>query len=236
MSVIQIRNLSKSYGTHKALDNVSLSIEEGEKVGLIGANGAGKSTLLNILLRIIPYDSGEIRVLGKPLRKTDYHLREKIGFVSEDVSLIPWASTCEIADLYQHLYPEWNQPYLEKLMAEWKIDPSRRLKTMSKGQKKLCELALCLASRPSLLRLDEPFANLDAVMRIQVVNALLELNARHKTAIFYSSHILSEMERIAKRIIIIKDGAVCCDQRVNPASGSIEDAFAQYYGLQINRA
>ena len=231
---IEIVNLTKTYITVKALRNVSLSVERGESVGLVGANGAGKTTLLHVLMGFIPFDEGSVNILGKTSASLDAATKERIGFVAEETGLLPWATLMDMAELYRNLYPGWDEDMLDRFIDEWDIVADKRMRSMSKGQKRLAELALCFSCNPEILVLDEPFVGLDAVMRFSVLSAMKDLNTRQETTIFYSSHILSDIEKIAKRVIIIRGGEISLDEPIASLESSVEETFIRNYGISAD--
>lgn len=228
---IEIEGLTKTYIHVTALRNISLSVERGESVGLVGANGAGKTTMLHALMGFIPFDEGTVKILGKLSAHLDAPTKERIGFVAEETGLLPWATLMDMVELYKNLYSRWDEDMLFRLVDEWEIVADKRMRSMSKGQKRLAELALCLSCRPEILLLDEPFIGLDAVMRFNVLSAMKGMNSQHNTTIFYSSHILSDIEKIATRVIIIRGGEICFDKPICAIESSVEETFISYYDL-----
>lgn len=228
---IEIQNLTKTYINVTALRDVSLVVRQGESVGLVGANGAGKTTMLHVLMGFIPFDEGTVHILGRSSPRLDAATKENIGFVAEETGLLPWASLMDMAELYKNLYTKWDEDFLYRFIDEWEIVPDKRMRNMSKGQKRLAELALCFSCHPEILVLDEPFVGLDAVMRFNVLSTMKEMNMQLGTTIFYSSHILSDIEKIAKRVVIIRDGEISLDQQIESLTMSVEEAFIQNYGV-----
>jgi ABC-2 type transport system ATP-binding protein len=234
-TAIEVASLSKDYGSLKALDNVTFKIEPGESVGLIGANGAGKSTLINILMGFTSYDFEQCNasILGNSCKSVGPELKQRIGYVAEEVALLPWSSLMDTAELYSTLYPSWDRSFLEELIKELDIQPYKPVKSMSKGQRRLADLALCLSIRPEILLLDEPFSSLDALMRLKVMDILRRLNREFKTTMLYSTHILSEVNKIAHRIIILNRGKLVQDKAIDDLDGSVEKEFVDKYGLSL---
>jgi len=228
---IEIEGLTKTYIAVTALRNVSLRVERGESVGLVGANGAGKTTLLHILMGFMPFDEGTVKLLGTSSVNLDAATKERIGFVAEETGLPPWASLPDIVQLYRNLYGRWDDERLSRLIDEWDIVADKRMRSMSKGQRRLAELALCFSSHPEIVLLDEPFIGLDAVMRMNVLSVMKEMNSHNDTTIFYSSHILSDIEKIADRVVIIRQGEVCLDEQIQNLKSSVEEVFVEQYGL-----
>jgi len=228
---IELEGVTKEYLEETALWNVSLAVGEGESVGLIGSNGAGKTTLLNIVMGFLPYEEGVVSVLGASPPPLPAAVRARIGFVPEDSGLPPWAKVRDLASLHRALYPAWDDERLEAFASEWEIPTGRRLLALSKGQRRLAELALCFSARPDLLLLDEPFVGLDAVMRLRVSETIRSLNRESGATVLYSSHILSDIERIAERVVIIREGEIGLDEKIESIGVSVEEAFIAEYGL-----
>lgn len=228
---IEIHGLTKKYITLKALRDISLNVERGESIGLIGSNGAGKTSLLHILMGFIPFDEGIVKILGRSSAHLSAVTKERIGFVAEETSLLPWTNLLDIAALYRHLYNQWDDELLSRFIEDWEIVTDKRMRSMSKGQRRLAELALCFSCHPDILLFDEPFIGLDTVMRLKVLSAMKEMNFQRGTTVFYSSHILSDIEKIADRVIIIREGEFCLDDRISNLKSSVEDTFVHYYGL-----
>jgi len=233
MNDIEIQGLTKTYINVTALRQVSLDVRKSESVGLLGANGAGKTTMLHVLLGFMPYDEGTVSILGRPSAQLDAVTKEKIGFVAEETGVLPWTGLMDMAELYQNLYSPWDEDVLYRCIDEWEIVVDKRMRSMSKGQRRLAELALCFSTCPEILVLDEPFIGLDAVMRIKVLGVMKEMNQKSGTTIFYSSHILSDVEKIARRVIIIRRGEICLDEAIVNLGSTVEAAFVQNYGLSI---
>lgn len=208
-----------------------MKVASGESVGLVGSNGAGKTTLLHILMGFIPFDEGMVKILGTSSSSINASTKEKIGFVDEETNLLPWATLLDTAGLYKNLYRQWDGDMLLRFIEEWEIVANRRTRSLSKGQRRLAELALCFSCRPAILLLDEPFIGLDAVMRIKVLDAIKEMNSQYGTTIFYCSHILSDIEKIANRVVIIRQGQICLDERISNLGSSVEEMFLKHYGL-----
>lgn len=227
---IDVAGLIKEYLACTALNGVTLSVDRGESIGLLGSNGAGKSTLLHILMGFTAWDGGSAAILGSPCGDLDAAVMQRVGFVAEEASLPPWATLRELAGLYASLYSRWDTEQLDRFIEEWDVLTDRRMNNLSKGQRRIVELALCFSCRPDLLLLDEPFSGLDAVMRRNVIQLIGEMNREGRT-IVYSSHILSDVEKIADRIIILREGEICLDARRCELGESVEEAFVRHYGL-----
>lgn len=232
--IISCKNISKSFGGLNALRNVSIDIKPGESVSVVGANGAGKSTLFNIILGLLKPDSGSCEILGVQSEKITASTRGNIGFVADHASCIPWASALDLAKLYSSIYHRWNQKRFLNNTKLWQIDIYRRLNQLSKGQKRLAEIALITATEPKILILDEPFNGLDSVMRITIQRFLKNLQKQIELSIVYATHIISELPTIADRIVILRLGEKVFDQKLKEMTCTPEEIFMQSYSNELN--
>lgn len=235
VSLISAENLRKTYSSVTALDGVSLSVEEGEAVALLGQNGAGKSTLSNIVAGLIapdaPPDSGRCTVFDRDSVSLDPATREKIGLISDEAGPVAWVSANEIARLYRALYERWDGERFTELLKLWELPTGRPLRTLSKGQRRLTEIALVASCRPHLMILDEPFNGLDPVMRVRIQRLLASMNRDEGTTILYATHVLGEVSTIARRVVILRKGSKVCDSALGDLDGGVEGAFMRCYGL-----
>lgn len=231
--VISCSHISKSYLTLTALTNISLTITQGESVALVGANGAGKSTLFNILLGLLKPDNGECSIFGVATEKITPEIRAQIGFIADHASPVPWASSDDIARLYSSLYPKWNKQLYVELTDSWSLDRTRKLNQLSKGQKRLAEIALTAAVQPELFILDEPFDGLDALMRIQIQRLLRDLQKKQNVTIIYATHILSELFSIADRMIVLRQGNIVHDGILKDTTETPENIFIRLYNTEL---
>jgi ABC-2 type transport system ATP-binding protein len=230
---ISCNNVSKSYLTVKALGGISMVIKKGESVALVGANGAGKSTLFNILLGLSNPDEGASSVLGVTSDKITPAIRSRIGFIADHAGPIPWASSNDIAGLYSSIYPKWNKHLYLELMDSWMLDPARRLNQLSKGQKRLAEIAITTATEPDIIILDEPFNGLDAVMRIQIQRLLRKLQKDTNVTVLYASHILTELSSVADRMVVLRHGRIVYDNIITGDDQSPQNIFINLYNEEI---
>lgn len=231
--VISCSNVSKTFITIKALANISLIVHRGESVALVGANGAGKSTLFNILLGLLQPDDGTCSILGVDTEKITPDIRAAIGFIADHASPVPWASSDDIARLYSSLYLKWSNELYSELMTSWSIDRTRRLNQLSKGQKRLAEIALTAAVQPDIIILDEPFDGLDAIMRIQIQRLLRQFQKEKNVTILYATHILSEIYSVADRMIILRNGTIMHDSMLKEGMESPENVFIRLYNAEL---
>jgi ABC-2 type transport system ATP-binding protein len=203
-------------------------------VAVVGANGAGKTTLFNVMLGLCAPDTGGCSILGAPSANLPPSIRGRLSFVADHAGPIPWASACDIARLYRILYPRWNQETFDRLLSSWHIDAFRRLNQLSKGQKRLAELALAAAIEPGILMLDEPFNGLDAVMRIHVQNLLRSMQRESGATILYATHILTELPAVADRMIVVRKGTVVYDAALGSDGKQPHEIFSELYHEDIH--
>jgi ABC-2 type transport system ATP-binding protein len=203
---IAAHGVSRSFGKKRAVEGVDLAIGPGRIYGLLGRNGAGKTTLLKMLAGLIRPDSGEVRVNGAdPWRLTAIE-RQKVGYVSERSFLPPILWVGAILDFCAPLYPAWDHALVERLMARYHIRRRQWVRGLSLGTGRQLALILALAQRPSILLLDEPAGGLDVVARREFLDEMLTLLREENAAVLLSSHVLTDVERVADEIGIIADG------------------------------
>ncbi|WP_202710480.1 ABC transporter ATP-binding protein [Sporosalibacterium faouarense] len=207
MSVLKVENLTKKFGKFTALDNVSLELQEGEVFGFIGPNGAGKTTTIRSILGILKATSGKITVFGKDSWKDAVEIHKRLAFVPGDVSLWPNLTGGEIIDLFIKLNGSNNKSKKEELIKLFDLDPSKKCRTYSKGNRQKVALIAALSVDADLYILDEPTSGLDPLMEKIFQECIRNLKSEGKT-IFLSSHILSEVEQLCDRVCIIRKGKI----------------------------
>ncbi|HEX2958963.1 MAG TPA: ABC transporter ATP-binding protein [Chitinispirillaceae bacterium] len=231
--IINCSNITKTYGDVDALRGVSISVNRGESVAIAGANGAGKSTLFNILLGLLKPEQGSSSIAGINSTEITCEIREIIGFIADHASPVPWASPHDLAKLYSKIYSNWDQARYKEFITTWKIDEFRRLQQLSKGQKRLAEIALILSINPEVLILDEPFDGLDAVMRIKIQKLLRNIQVTRNTTILYATHILTELPFVADRMIVMRLGRIVYDQKISSDNNSPDSIFKELYQEEL---
>ena len=219
-SVVEIKGVSRRYRRTLALDNVSLSIERGGVVGLVGENGAGKTTLIKHILGLLRAQSGSVSVFGMNPVKQPHETLSRIGYLSEHRDLPGWMRIDELLRYTRALYPRWDQAYALKLIEMFALDLSAKVRTLSMGQTAKAGLVTALAHRPELLVLDEPSSGLDPIVRRDILGAVLrEVAAEGRTALF-SSHLLHEVETISDRVVMISAGKAILDSPLKEVMNS----------------
>jgi ABC-2 type transport system ATP-binding protein len=210
-SVLTLNNVSKSFDFKQVLDRVSLEIPAGCVVGLLGKNGTGKTTLLKCALGLLKPQSGRIHVFGEPAWTLSGEAKARIGYVPQTPALYPWMRVGQIIDYQASFYPHWNDELINRLRAEWNLDPSDKVGPLSVGQQQKLSILLAIGHEPDLLVLDEPAAALDPEARRNFICTLLDLVGKGRTVLF-STHITSDLERVAERIVILERGCVAIDE------------------------
>lgn len=206
--IIETRDVSRSFGGSLAVRNLNLRVRRGSIYGLLGRNGAGKTTTIKMLAGLIWPDTGEITVNGVEPAKFTVKDRWKIGYVSERQILPPGMRVGVLIKFTSSFYPDWDFAVCDRILKRFKIDPSKRIKALSQGTARQVAFMLAMAQKPDLLILDEPAANLDVIARREFLEEMLELIRETDKTVLLSSHILSDVERVADEIGIVSQGTL----------------------------
>jgi len=207
MSVLEVRNLTKKFGKFTALDGVNFEVGNGEVFGFIGPNGAGKSTTIRVLLGIIKATSGDVRLFGKDAWKDAVEIHKRVAYVPGDVNLWPNLTGGEVIDLFVKLRGGNNQSRREELIKKFDLDPTKKCRTYSKGNRQKVALIAAFSSDADLYILDEPTSGLDPLMEQVFQECVLDVKNNGKSVLL-SSHILSEVEKLCDRVGIIRQGQI----------------------------
>ena len=199
--------MSKRFGKFTALNGIDLKVNEGEVFGYIGPNGAGKTTTIRVLLGILQASEGRAKVFGMDAWKDAVEIHRRIAYVPGDVNLWPNLTGGEVIDLFVSLRGKHDKLRREKLLEMFDLDPSKKCRTYSKGNRQKVALVAALASSADLYILDEPTSGLDPLMEQVFQSCILELKQDGK-GIFLSSHIMSEVEKLCDKIAIIREGLI----------------------------
>ena len=203
--ILEIKNLTKYYGNILAVDNLSLSLNEGEIFGFIGPNGAGKSTTIRSIMNLINKTEGTILFNGKELTKESVELKKLIGYLQSEVNLYEDLTVKEMLDYHESFYDKNINKKRCELVKKLKIDEAKKIEELSLGNLKKLGIVLAFMHEPKLIILDEATSGLDPIMQ-QTFYELLQEEKEKGTTIFYSTHILSEISKICDRVGIIKEG------------------------------
>jgi ABC-2 type transport system ATP-binding protein len=221
--VLRTEGLTKRYGRHQALTDVTLTIPAGRVVGLVGPNGAGKSTLLNLASGMIAPTSGTIEVLGAQPAASAAQLA-RIGYVAQDTPVYSALSVADHLRLGARLNPSWDDRLAQQRIAQVGLDLAQKAGRLSGGQRAQLALTIAAAKRPELLIFDEPVASLDPLARRAFLQNLMEFVAELEVSVILSSHLLGDLERVCDHLIVLTASRV-------QLAGEVEDLLAAHYRL-----
>jgi ABC-2 type transport system ATP-binding protein len=207
MSLLSVTNLSKNFGKFTALDGVNLELNKGEVVGFIGPNGAGKSTTIRVLLGILKATKGEVKIFNKDAWHDAVDIHKRVAYVPGDVNLWPNLTGGEVIDLFLKLNGSANRSKREELIKKFDLDPTKKCRTYSKGNRQKVALVAAFSSDADLFILDEPTSGLDPLMENVFQECVMDVKEQGKSVLL-SSHILSEVEKLCDRVSIIRQGKI----------------------------
>lgn len=203
--ILEVRDLEKKYKDF-TLDKISFSIPSGTIVGLIGENGAGKSTTINSILNLIKKDGGEIKILGKEMTDNDTGMRNDIGVVFDGDNFYETLPPRKIGNIMKKIYSNWDTDCFQGYLKKFQLSENKEIKEYSKGMKMKFTIAVALSHNPRLLILDEATSGLDPIVRDEVLDIFLDFVQDETHAVLVSSHITSDLEKIADYITFIHEG------------------------------
>jgi ABC-2 type transport system ATP-binding protein len=205
---IDIAELEKSYDQKPVLRGVDLRIPRGAVVGLMGMNGSGKSTLIKCLLGLVRPDGGSARIFGDDSRNLSPEVKGRLGYVPQVVHQLDWMKVRHLIQYTATFYPNWNDRWTSELVERWRVPLDQRVQTLSTGQLQTLAIVLALGHRPDLMVLDEPVASLDPVARRDFLRSILELARDGNRTVLFSTHISSDLERVATHVAILHAGRI----------------------------
>jgi ABC-2 type transport system ATP-binding protein len=230
----EVANVTKRFGDKVALDDVSIVVSEPSIVGLVGKNGSGKTTLMRHIVGLQLPTSGSVTTLGCPSPYLDGPQLSRIGMAYQHTALLGWMSAGRLLRYVANFYPVWDEDLENHLVDVFEIDRKANVLAMSPGNRQKLSLVLAVCHHPLLLLLDEPLSDLDAIVRRDVIDALLDRFDRDEVAIVISSHLLNDLERFADRIIIMDEGRVLEDAPLDTLKEkfgmNLEGTFRQIVG------
>ncbi|RPJ34534.1 MAG: ABC transporter ATP-binding protein [Planctomycetaceae bacterium] len=207
-TAISITDLHFAYGRNKVLDGVNLDVPQGSVFGFLGRNGAGKTTTIQILLGLLTPQSGRCSVGGHDPQAEAVAVRRAVGYVAEDQRMYDWMRVEQILRWTSSFYPTWDRAYEQQLLRQFDLPPKGKIKTLSKGQNTRLALLLALAHRPRIVILDDPTLSLDPIARKEFLRSVITLLQSEGTTVFFSSHLLYEIEPVADQIAILDQGRI----------------------------
>jgi ABC-2 type transport system ATP-binding protein len=228
-------SVSKRFGDKTVLDQLQWQVQPGQVIGLLGRNGAGKSTLLECLLGLRECDTGSVTIFGEDIADLSEQARSRIGYVPQSFELFEWMTPVQMLDYFKALYPRWNDEKVEALLRRWGFDDRMRKTAIGKlsgGEKQRLSIIRALAHEPDLLVLDEPVSALDPVGRRDFLRELIDGVIDRGTTVIFSTHILSDLERVALDVAFLKDGRIALQGELDSLLEgarrmSLEDLFIE---------
>jgi ABC-2 type transport system ATP-binding protein len=228
--LLRIEHLSKSFGRRRVLLDLNLSIESGRVYGLLGRNGEGKTTLARILMGVIPADAGGIYYRGRKVAFRDNTYKREFGYVAEDPFFYEAMTVLGILDFNARFYPRWDRKRAAADLERFALDPKARIRTLlSRGMKLKLELVMALAASPEFLILDDPTSGLDVPTRQDFLRDIIRELAASGTTVLFATHMVHELERIVKRLLVLHGGRLILDEDFEKVKAehqaSLEDIF-----------
>jgi len=230
--IVEINSLSKHFSDTVAIDSISAVINQGDVIALLGENGAGKSTLMEVVLGFSYPSLGQIKVFGdtKPVEMSD-ELKHKIGYVPQTDELLSNMTVKAYLDVIAGFYSDWDAVLIQRLINEWKLPPAKRISSLSNGQRQMVSILSAIGHHPEFLVLDEPVASLDPASRRRFLQLLIDSHITNNTTVLFSTHIVSDIERIASRVWLLKEGSLVLDESLDSVKErtkhSLEDLFLE---------
>ena len=218
--MLEMKNVTKSFGKFKALDDLSMSVPKGSVYGLVGPNGAGKSTAIRLMTGIYRPDSGSITLEGMPVYENPVN-KVRMGYIPDDIFYFPSASMEEMKAFYRGIYPQFDEDLYNRLFDAFQLPKKGPIRRFSKGMQKQAAFHLSLCTHPEMLILDEPVDGLDPVMRRQVLSLILSDVANRGTTVLISSHNLRELEDVCDHVGIMDHGKMLLERSLADMQGAI---------------
>lgn len=218
-AAIETKDLCKAFGAVRAVEHLNLAVPRGSIYGFLGPNGAGKTTTIKMLLGLLRPTSGTALVLGRDATAESVSVRQHVGYVAELQSMYDYMTVNEIAEFCRGAYQRWDSAVVAKYLDLFELPRRRRVKQLSKGMKTLLALVLALGPAPALLILDEPTSGLDPIKRNQFLTTVIREIADGERTVFFSSHILGEIERVSDHVGILTNGRLAISGPLDEVKG-----------------
>jgi ABC-2 type transport system ATP-binding protein len=209
--VVRLEGVTKRFGRSEALREVSLRLAPGHIVGLLGPNGAGKTTLIRTISGVLVPSSGSSFTFEVPSHRLSDEARQELGIAEQEARLIPWISVGEFLGFVSAFYPRWDREYQAELEKRFELDMRQKISKLSPGNRQRLAIVAALCHRPKLVLLDEPAAGLDPSARREFTDLLLDVIQETECTVVLSSHILSDVEKVADHVWLMRNGELRCD-------------------------
>lgn len=206
-NILEVKNLTKEYKSF-TLDNISFNLEKGYIMGFVGPNGAGKSTTIKLIMNLIKKNSGDIKIFGMDNIKSEKEIKQKIGFVYDESYFYEELSLIEMKSILAPFYKNWDNNAFNKYLSEFDLPGKKKIKELSKGMKMKYSLALALSHGAELIIMDEPTSGLDPIFRREMLDILHSIIQDENKGIFFSTHITTDLEKVADYITFLNEGKV----------------------------
>ena len=204
-AALEIKNLEKKYEKFY-LNHINLSIPKGTIMGFVGTNGAGKSTTMKAILQLVRADAGEVFIDGQKINEKDINWKEEIGVVLDEIHFYETLTPKKVGNILKNAYKKWNMPKYQQYLDQFELPKDQEIKTFSKGMKVKLSLATAMSHDAKLLILDEPTSGLDPIVRDEILDCFLDFVQNEENSILVSSHITTDLEKIADYITFINQG------------------------------
>lgn len=244
---IKLSDLHKRFDNAAVLKGINAEVTQGEVIGLVGLNGSGKTTLLETALGFNEPTGGHVEVLGIPsMELSNSPAKSRIGFVPQEDELLSSLTGALYLELIASFYPKWDTDLVDRLLGEWQLPTDKRIDQLSVGQRQKLSIISALAYNPDLIVLDEPVASLDPMARRQFLAELVALAHDRQCTIIFSTHIVTDLERVADRLWLLKDGLLVIDEPLDrlkerivkvtlPAAADVPDALLAGHTLHTQQ-
>jgi ABC-type multidrug transport system ATPase subunit len=220
-NTISLQNVTRNFGKLSAVKDLSFDIPKGCICGLVGPNGAGKTTAIRMLLNLLAPSAGKIRVFGLDPRKDALSIKQRTGYVPERHFIYDWMKVGKVLEMTSQIYKNWDYKESDYLVDALKLPLKIKVKNLSRGELAKLAMVIALAHQPDLLVLDEPTSGLDPLVRDDLLNVVAEVTKGGERTVFFSTHILSDVERIAERVIVL-------DKGIKKVDDSLEKLKSEY--------
>lgn len=228
--ILQIKNLHKSFGRNKVLEDFNMILMEGQVYGLLGKNGEGKTTLIRMIMGIIPSDEGKILYKGEEIKYNQPAYKKEVGYIPEESIFFSWMTVRELISFNSTFYPEWNENKAMELLDRFGLEGKLKIKNLSRGMKLKLGLIIALAAEPKLLILDDPTSGLDVPTRHDFLKGIIQEILDQGTTILFSSHLVHELEGIIDQLGILHGGQLILEENFEKVKNAVRKVHLVFDG------